>query len=68
MHSDFITFWGLENLHVALTAKHNHTSFDARSGNHYMPLQRLTLVHMSCFVIGFPLLGIVKPSGPFLNS
>jgi hypothetical protein len=25
-----------------------------------MPLQRLTLDHMSCFVIGFPLLGTTE--------
>jgi hypothetical protein len=27
-----------------------------RSGDHYMPLQRLTLYHMSCFAIGFSVL------------
>jgi hypothetical protein len=32
-----------------------------------MPLQRSTLVCMSCFVIGFPLLGITVPVGLFRN-
>jgi hypothetical protein len=31
-----------------------------------MHLQRLTLDHMSCFAIGFPLLGITEyPQAPF---
>jgi hypothetical protein len=31
-----------------------------------MPLQRLTLDHMSCFSIGFPLLGTTEyPHAPF---
>jgi hypothetical protein len=31
-----------------------------------MPLQRLTLDHMSCFAIGFPLLGTIEyPGTPF---
>jgi hypothetical protein len=31
-----------------------------------MPLQRLTLGHMSCFAIGFPLLGTTEyPQAPF---
>jgi hypothetical protein len=31
-----------------------------------MPLQRLTLDHMSCFVIGFPVLGTTEyPQAPF---
>jgi hypothetical protein len=29
-------------------------------GDHYMPLQRLILDHMSCFAIGFPLLGTIE--------
>jgi hypothetical protein len=30
-----------------------------------MPLQRLTLDHMSCFVIGFPILGTTEyPQAP----
>jgi hypothetical protein len=33
-----------------------------------MPLQMSTLVRMPCFAIGVPLLGIIVPSGPFLNS
>jgi hypothetical protein len=37
-----------------------------RRGDHYMPLQRLTLDHMSCFAIGFPLLGTTEyPQTPF---
>jgi hypothetical protein len=37
-----------------------------RPGDHYMPLQRLTLDHMSCFAIGFPLLGTTEyPQAPF---
>jgi hypothetical protein len=32
-----------------------------------MPLQRLTLDHMSCFALGFPLLGIIEyPHAPFI--
>jgi hypothetical protein len=32
-----------------------------------MPLQRLTLDHMSCFAIGFPLLGTTEyPQAPFV--
>jgi hypothetical protein len=35
-------------------------------GDHYMPLQMLALDHMSCFVIGFPLLGTTEyPQAPF---
>jgi hypothetical protein len=35
-------------------------------GDHYMPLQRLTLYHMSCFAIGFPLLDMIEyPQAPF---
>jgi hypothetical protein len=31
-----------------------------------MPLQRLTVDHMSCFVICFPLLGMIEyPQAPF---
>jgi hypothetical protein len=51
-----------------MMAKHNHTSLGVRPGDHCIPLQRLTLVSMSCFAIGFPLLGITLPSGPFHNS
>jgi hypothetical protein len=36
MCSDFITFQQLENLHVTMLAKHNHTSFGVRPGDHYM--------------------------------
>jgi hypothetical protein len=46
--SDFITFQRLENLHVAMPAKHNHTSFGVRPRDHYMPLQRFTLCSMTC--------------------
>jgi hypothetical protein len=32
-----------------------------------MPLQRLTIDHMSCFAIGFPLLGTTEyPQAPFI--
>jgi hypothetical protein len=41
-HSDFMTFWRLENLHAAMPAKHNHTSIGVRLGDHYMSLQRST--------------------------
>jgi hypothetical protein len=38
-----------------------------RQGDHYMPLQRLTLDHMSSFAIGFPLLGTTEyPQAPFI--
>jgi hypothetical protein len=37
-----------------------------RPGYHYMPLQRLTLDRISCFAIGFPLLGTTEyPQAPF---
>jgi hypothetical protein len=37
-----------------------------RPGDHYMPLQRLTLYHMSFYAIGFPLLGTTEyPQAPF---
>jgi hypothetical protein len=38
-----------------------------RPGDHYMPLERLTLDHMSSFAIGFPLLGTTEyPQTPFV--
>jgi hypothetical protein len=43
MRSDFITLRRLENLHVVLLAEHNHTSYGVRLGDHYMPLNRLTI-------------------------
>jgi hypothetical protein len=40
--------------------------YGVRSGDHYMPLQRLTLDRMSCFAISFPLLGTTEyPQTPF---
>jgi hypothetical protein len=37
-----------------------------RPGDHYMPLQRLTLDRMSYFAIDFPLLGMTEyPRAPF---
>jgi hypothetical protein len=57
--SDFITFQRLENLHVAMLAKHNHTFFGVRRGDHYMPLQRFTLGSMTC-------LAKVSPQRPLL--
>jgi hypothetical protein len=50
-----------------MMAEHNHTSFGVRPGDHYMPLQRLTLVYMSCFAIGFPIFGMAITLGPFHN-
>jgi hypothetical protein len=41
--------------------------YSVRPGDHYMPLQRLTLDHMSCFAIGLPLLGTTEyPQAPFV--
>jgi hypothetical protein len=38
-----------------------------RPGDHYIPLQMLTLDHMSCFAVGFPLLGTTEyPHVPFV--
>jgi hypothetical protein len=48
MHSDFITFQWLKNLHIAMPAKHNHTSFGVRSGDHYMSLHNFTPCSMTC--------------------
>jgi hypothetical protein len=56
MRSDFITRWWLENLLSAIL----YTSFGVWPRNHYMPLRRLTPARMSCFVIGFPLLGTIE--------
>jgi hypothetical protein len=56
MHSDFITFQQLENLHVAMSAKHNHTSFGVRPGDHYMSFTKVHLVQ-SCILLRFPHLG-----------
>jgi hypothetical protein len=61
-HSDFITRRWLENLLSAIL----YTSFGIWPRDHYMPLWRLTLAHMSCLVRGFPLLGITEyPHAPF---
>jgi hypothetical protein len=36
-------------------------------GDHYMPLQRLTIDHMSCFAIGFLVLGTTEyPQASFV--
>jgi hypothetical protein len=52
----------LENLLFAIL----YTSFGVWPRDHYMPLQKSTLDHMSCFVIGFPLLDITQyPHAPF---
>jgi hypothetical protein len=49
--------------HAGLAQSHFH---GVRQGDHYMSLQRLTLDHMSCFAIGFPLLGTTEyPQAPF---
>jgi hypothetical protein len=46
-----------------MSAKHDHTSLVSI---HYMPIQSLTLDHMSYFVLGFPLLGTTEyPQAPF---
>jgi hypothetical protein len=58
--SNFIIFWWLENLQVAMMAKHNQTSFGVRPGDHYMPLQRFTLYSMIC-------LAKVSPQRPLLH-
>jgi hypothetical protein len=43
-----------------------YTSFGVWTRDHYMPLRRLTPDRMSCFAIGFPLLGTtVYPQAPF---
>jgi hypothetical protein len=43
MYSDFITFWRLENLHVAMPAKAQSHFRGVRLGYHYMPLYILTI-------------------------
>jgi hypothetical protein len=43
-----------------MLAKHNHTSFGVRPGDHYMPLQRFTLGSMTC-------LAKVSPQRPLLH-
>jgi hypothetical protein len=55
-HSDFITFRRLENLHVAMLAKHNHASFGVRSGDHYMLFTKVPL-GQSCILLRIPNLG-----------
>jgi hypothetical protein len=46
-----------------------YTSFGVWPRDHYMSLQRLSLDRMSCFAIGFPLLGTTEyPQAPFLVS
>jgi hypothetical protein len=41
-----------------------YTSFGIWPRDHYMSLQRLTLVHMSYFALGFPLLDITQYPEP----
>jgi hypothetical protein len=49
-----------------MLTKHNHTSLGVRLGDNYMFLQRLTLDRISCFAIGFPILGTTEyPQTPF---
>jgi hypothetical protein len=43
MHSDFITFQRLENLHVAMPWIAQSHFCGVRPGDHYMILQRLTI-------------------------
>jgi hypothetical protein len=57
MHSDFITFRRLENIHVAMPQIEQSHFRGVRPGDHYMPLQKLTLDRKSCFAIGFSQLG-----------
>jgi hypothetical protein len=55
----------LENILFAIL----YTSFGVWLRDHYMPLQRLTPDCLSCFVIGFPLLGVtLYPQAPFVNA
>jgi hypothetical protein len=56
MCSDFIIFRWLENLHVAMPAKHNHPSFGIRLGDHYMMFTKVPLCQ-SCILLRFPHLG-----------
>jgi hypothetical protein len=69
--SDFITFQRLENLHVAMLAKRNHTFFGVRPGDHYMPLQRFTLGSMTCLAKishrGHSCIAKVSPQRPLLH-
>jgi hypothetical protein len=49
--------------HASQVRSHFH---GVRPVDHYMPLQRLTLDHMSCFAIGSPLFGMTEyPQTPF---
>jgi hypothetical protein len=67
MHSDFITFQQIENIHVAMPAKAQSHCCGVRLGDHYMSLQRSTLDRMSCCTICFPFLGTTKyPQAPFI--
>jgi hypothetical protein len=43
MHSDFITFRRLENLHVTIPAKAQSHFRGVGPVDHYIPLQRLTI-------------------------
>jgi hypothetical protein len=53
----------LENLLFTIL----YTSFGAWPRDHYMPLQKLALVYVSCFFLGFPLLDITQyPQTPFI--
>jgi hypothetical protein len=53
MHSDFITFQQLENIHVAMPTKHNHTSIGVRPGDYYMSFTKVPL-GPPCILLRFP--------------
>jgi hypothetical protein len=46
-HSDFITFWILENLHVGIPTKAQTHFLGVWPGDHYLPLQKFTLDSMT---------------------
>jgi hypothetical protein len=56
MHSDFIILQRIENIHIVMLAKHNHTSLGVRPGDYYMPLTKIPL-GQSCILLRFPALG-----------
>jgi hypothetical protein len=60
MHSDFITFRRLENLHVAMPSKEQTHFLGVWPGDHYILLQRVTLGSMTC-------LAKVSPQRPLLH-
>jgi hypothetical protein len=71
MHSDFITFQRLENLHVAMPTKSQTHILGMWPGDHYMPLQRFNLGSMTYFAkvspIEAPLALLRFPHRPLLH-